>query len=184
MSKCCTLFFLLSLIRLSAQETIFLGAGNAENITVTSSSEFAREYWNEVASAEKTIQGDGLDAEKLDASRFLAQATLGPNIQLIDEVVAMGMEAWIDRQFEEEPLNMLEEIFSVHDEVVSWHYANGGDSADVSNGPSWLHFNYAWWQYNVNNADLLRQRVATALTEIFVISVRSELEGYGEGLAS
>ncbi len=184
MTKVSTLFFLLLYTYLAAQNSIYLGAGNHENIIVKTSSNFSRMFWEEEASGSKTIRGQGLDARRLEASRFLAQSTLGASSALIDQVAEVGIEAWLDSQFEEESWSMLEKIRSVNKEVNDWFLQNGGDSSEVSTSPSWLQFNYAWWDSNMRNTDLVRQRIAFTLTEIFVISVRSELEGYGEGLAS
>ncbi len=44
------------------------------------------------------------------------------------------------------------------------------------------HFQYAWWESNIGNQDLLRQRVALALSEIMVISRESNIGDYGIGL--
>ncbi len=178
-------FFFYFPFHYSGAQVIYLGAGNSENIQVTSSSSsYAPALWDQVASGEKTIEGQGLDAARLAASRFLAHATLGADPATINEVVALGYEGWMDQQFAATPTVMLEQVMEVHEAVNQWFLANGGDSTEIGGRPGWIRFNYAWWEANLRNNDLLRQRIATALTEIFVISVRSDLDSYGDGLAS
>ncbi|NND35393.1 MAG: DUF1800 domain-containing protein, partial [Saprospiraceae bacterium] len=163
--------------------TIYLGAGHGK-INVTASSELEQSNWDERATAQKAASGDGLHEPHFLASRFLAQATFGADQNTIDHVVDVGYEAWIDEQMAIPATNMLEKIYAVHEEVNRWFLDNGGDSTEITGRPGWVRFNYAWWDANVRNKDLLRQRVAFALSEIFVISVQSELEGFGDGLAS
>ena len=178
-----SIFLFLSLPLIS-QETVFLGAGNHEQIRVTSSSDLQRDYWQEIASADKTIRGQGLEGKLMEASRFLAQSTFGASPELIHEVAEVDIINWLDQQIETPTILMLGETQTVFQDVNRWFLEQGGDSLELSQWPSWLHFNYAWWDANTRNKDLLRQRIAFALSEIFVISIRSELEGYGEGLAS
>ena len=81
-----------------AQETIIFGAGSNSNVDVYSSSDFIRSDWDQAAIASNTINGSGMDAKLLEASRFLGQATLGADERLIREVAELGFEAWIDQQ--------------------------------------------------------------------------------------
>ena len=64
----------------------YLGAGNKNGIKVTSSSDQTRNNWIESASAENTINGNGLDGRLLETSRFLAQATFGTSLEYIKTV--------------------------------------------------------------------------------------------------
>ena len=177
------IFIISSSLSYGQTPTFYLGAGNG-NVSVTASSELEQSQWHERATAEKTISGEGLDEPYFLASRFLAQSTFGANQDLIDHVVEVGFEAWIDEQLVIAPTNMLEKLYEIDAEVNAWFLANGGDSTEISVRPNWVRFNYAWWDANIRNRDLLRQRVAFALSEIFVISFQSELEGYGDGVAS
>jgi uncharacterized protein (DUF1800 family) len=87
-----------------------------------------------------------------DAARFLMQATLGATTEDIAEVCALGFEPWIDAQFRI-PTSI------AHEEVYR-HIAAGI--------PYQIH--HAWWRQILTGKDLLRQRMAMALSEIFVIS--------------
>ena len=155
----------------------YLGAGHTQGITVTSSSQMGD------APAINTINGKGLDAKLLEASRFLAQATLGADRAQIQQVVDMGMESWIDNQMNISPTYITPLVNSITQEIRDLWEDNGLDLEDFF-GPWAVHFNYAWWQANMTNQDLLRQRVALALSEILVISYNSELVDWGEALGS
>lgn len=167
----------------SQEYTDYLGAGHTNGITVSSSSEQNRTDWNEIALAENTINGTGLDARLLETSRFLAQATFGTDLEYIKTVSEDTFELWIDNQFTINSDSLSELTENIYDDALQIWVSNGGDPTDYF-GPEALHFLYAWWQNNMNNDDLLRQRVALALSEILVISTLSDLNNYGKGLGA
>ncbi|MFS4481607.1 DUF1800 domain-containing protein [Hyunsoonleella sp. 2307UL5-6] len=160
----------------------YLGAGHSKGITVTSSSQHTKDDWRERADAINTINGKGLDSKLLETSRFLAQTTFGTDLEYIKTVSELPFEDWIDNQFSitSKPLQQLSQ--DIFEEARQIHISNGGNASDFET-PNWLYFMYAWWQSNINNEDLLRQRIALALSEILVISKESNLSGYGIGLA-
>lgn len=45
----------------------------------------------------------GMTGKRIDAGRFLAQATLGADRSMIDSVAKLDFETWIDQQFAEPP---------------------------------------------------------------------------------
>ena len=104
------------------------------------------------------------------ASRFLAQATFGASSNDIAVVQSTGYTNWINNQF---ALPV-----SYHLPVVETN-ANP-DPTDPYQ--SYLTFN-TWWQQSVTAPDQLRQRVAFALSEIFVISENGALENHADGLS-
>ncbi|HIP48507.1 MAG TPA: DUF1800 domain-containing protein [Lutibacter sp.] len=165
----------------SQEYTDYVGAGHAIGITVSSSSEQSRTDWNEVALAENTINGNGLDARLLKTSRFLAQTTFGTNLEYIKTVSQGSFEDWIDNQFTLNSNSLGQLTESIYEDALEMWTTNGGDPVDYF-GPEASHFLYAWWQNNMNNDDLLRQRVALALSEIMVISTNSDLANYGNGI--
>ncbi|WP_203256849.1 DUF1800 domain-containing protein [Hyunsoonleella ulvae] len=170
-------------LNISAQDyRDYLGAGHSKGITVTSSSQQTRTDWRESAEAINTINGHGLDGKLLETSRFLAQATFGTDLNYIKSVAEQPFEDWIDTQFgiDSSPLQQLTQ--SIFSEARQIYLSNGGNP-DNNTTPNWTHFMYAWWQSNINNEDLLRQRIALALSEILVISRESNLSSYGVGLA-
>lgn len=102
-----------------------------------------------------------LDARKKDAARLLNQASFGPSESSIEQVVELGREEWIDWQVGLPPssqvdyLTNLQSTFSVDEEISRMHRVE------------------AWWNIALRGDDQLRQRVTFALSEIFVISEKS-----------
>lgn len=174
------------MVRLVVAQTYtdYVGGGHARNITVTTSSDFQPEGSERVAAGANTLAIPGLTGKLIDAGRFLAQATLGAERATIDTVATIGFDAWIDQQFEVPPTYIRPLIQEVYDSSFQRFLAAGGDTMRYAERATNEHFDYAWWQVNMTNDDLLRQRVAFALSEIFVISFKSDLNRYGEGVAS
>ena len=110
-----------------------------------------------------------------DAARLLMQATFGPTKADIDSVAARGITAWLDEQFALP--------------ATSLHTLLLADVAEFPNPPppsgainSALRYttiynkNAAWWKLAATSPDQLRQRVAFALSEIFVIGKMLAIE--------
>lgn len=167
-----------------AQQKIILGGGQSQGIKVTTSHNYRAPNWDSLASGQKTLDGSGLHGPALEASRFLAQATLGSTQADINRVVATGMESWIDEQMAIDPSYILPETRAIFDTLVRIYLERGGNPDEVPSEPYWNVFNYAWWQQVLTGEDKLRQRVALALSELLVISINSDLGNYGYGLAA
>jgi hypothetical protein len=110
-----------------------------------------------------------------DAPRFLTQATFGPTTTDIATLQSEGYAAWIANQM------------AVPE--TSHRAATDADAnAFPPTGPSSVTQNNrqaAWWKIVVTAPDQLRQRVAFALSEIFVTSdVASQLANEPDGLAN
>ncbi|MEM9776075.1 MAG: DUF1800 family protein, partial [Chloroflexota bacterium] len=106
------------------------------------------------------------------AARFLAQATFGADMNLINYVESIGIEAWLDEQFNTPQSQILEAIYDIFpvEEIAT-------------SSPDRSVFRYALWDAMMMGDDLLRQRVALALSEIFVISTEnSDLYSFGNGV--
>lgn len=161
----------------------YVGGGHDQNITVTTSSDYQPPGAEEVAEGSNTLAVRGLTGKLIDAGRFLAQATMGANRSTIDSVAKLNFEVWIDQQFAESPTYLRPLIQEIYDTTFQRYLAGGGDTLDFPVNPTHEHFDYAWWQVNMTNNDLLRQRVAFALSEIFVISFNSELKRHGKGVS-
>ena len=115
-----------------------------------------------------------------DAARFLQQASFGPTLAEIDRVASMGYDAWISEQFRRPASSHLEIHRAIHAEMTP-HL--GGEARDVNcefSYPCQLTRHDTWWQIAVRGDDQLRQRVAFALSQFFVISEISDNVGYSQ----
>lgn len=168
-----------------SQVPAYFGAGNDSLVTVHSSSFLSDTIWPFNPVPENTINGKGLLSKHEEASRFLMQASLGFEEHHIEDVVDLGIESWIDSQIVMTPSYVstgLDTIFQITIDTLL--AGNGNDSTDIPVRPNYVDLNYAWWNNNMKNEDLLRHKMAAALSEIFVISRQSALKDYGYGLGS
>ncbi len=161
----------------------YIGAGHDDGIIVTTSSEYQKENWDEVAEGRRTLDGSGMDAELMAASRFLAQASFGGSMQKVEQVAEMGYENWLNWQFSLPRSSFLDADRAIFEEGLQNYLENGG-TEEVYGNNSAMHFMYTWWQINMTAEDVLRQRVALALSEILVVSFNSDLVSFGEGVSS
>lgn len=99
-----------------------------------------------------------------EASRFLGRATFGPNMAAIEALAASNSDAWFAEQFAK-PQNL---HLSYMDKLIAAQVA--------ANGPrvGFTAFYETFWQQAIRGDDQLRQRVAFALSQIFVISMQNE----------
>jgi uncharacterized protein (DUF1800 family) len=98
------------------------------------------------------------DAQDAAAARFLQFATFGADPREIAEFRARGREAWLEEQFSLEPqyhLPLLQKMV--------------GELEEDRRLPPVLK-QYVWWERALHARDQLRQRMAYALSQIFVIS--------------
>ncbi len=156
------------------------GAGQDNGVIVSSSSQSLG------TNQQNTINGFGLDAHLKDASRFLGQATFGPDYELIEQVGALGPANWIDQQFATPLVSYRDTSQMIWDHYVEEYIATWGEENIVDNSgifPLSIYFRMAWWNNIMKAEDQLRQRVAFALSEIMVVSEKSQLQLNGLGLA-
>jgi uncharacterized protein (DUF1800 family) len=117
-----------------------VAAVNAANTVGTKSAE---------ASAMPTAPGLILTQAQQDAFKFLRQSTFGPTSALVDHVVAIGKPAFIDEQIALPPTAYPDTLIQMPNmELVSEQF----------------------FQNAISGQDQLRQRVAWALSQIFVTS--------------
>ncbi|GLR17161.1 hypothetical protein GCM10007940_17760 [Portibacter lacus] len=156
---------------LSAQpDTIVIGFGGFESVSISSSDPSSH--------PEATLDQSGYLPNENAASRFLSQAALGYNLNDIQDVANTGIEDWIDAQIAmPQPSNLTSIVQGYLDETFAALGTYDGASR-------YLFWEYAWWQYHMTNNDLLRQRVALALSEILVISENSPFGGTSFALAN
>ncbi|MCG7519955.1 DUF1800 family protein [Ruegeria sp. Ofav3-42] len=128
-----------------------------------------------------------------DASRFLMQATLGADQDLLQQVSKIGVERWLDDQLGapignkgpfEKSTRKIWKSFRKRLKRAHGEWAINGDGNNPALPYKW-YFHMAWWNHTLTqHDDLLRQRVAQALSEILVISDASSLELDAIGMAN
>lgn len=112
-----------------------------------------------------------------EASRFLQQATYGATPSEIGRVASLGYAGWIDDQFTR-PATLHLEVHQGLQAELGPHFTLQADrDCQFSYGCN-LSRHDAWTQIAVNGNDQLRQRVAFALSQFFVISDASDNVGY------
>jgi len=126
-------------------------------------------------------------------SRFLMQATLGFNVETLRQVARQGIENWLQQQLNaslqqrnifENTTNQIWQDFRARLLAQYGQAAINGDGNDPALPYKW-YFHMAWWHYTLSSQqDLLRQRIAQALSELLVISDNSSLELNAVGMAS
>lgn len=164
--------------------TDYIGAGHHKNITVSSSDAYLKPYFSKPASAQNTINGQGMEGKRVEASRFLNQASFGATLSEINRVAEMGVEPWIEEQLQISPSQYLVLTDSFANVLYKFYLAQGEDPENISPNPGWQHFRYSWWDNAVHSPDQLRQRMAYALSQILVISDEADIGGHARGLAS
>jgi|GEM_PF-1598432 len=99
-----------------------------------------------------------------DASRFLTQAAMGATAAEISAMESSNYEAWIEDQFTKTLSQMGPEIAN-----------RRALELDVFDN----HKRHAWWRQFLTGDDVLRHRIAFALSQIYVISDTASLDPYG-----
>ncbi|MEE9438716.1 MAG: DUF1800 family protein [Saprospiraceae bacterium] len=158
--------------------TDYVGAGHNVGMTVTASHSLQNSL------AENTFNAEGMDSKYFEASRFLNQATIGHTTDMVNDLLAndLDFESWIDYQFTKNTTHLTQEMEDIWDIIYAFRVGQGEDPDDIF-GPWGVHFNYAWWQMNMTNEeDVLRHKVAYALSQIVVISENSDLGSWADAL--
>jgi hypothetical protein len=109
-----------------------------------------------------------IPASRSDAARFLTQASFGPTTAAVDRVMAIGYGAWIDEQLAA-PQASHRSSWEAQDAVVK--------AANAANTIGQDGIYNSFWKQAVSGEDQLRQRVAFALSQIFVISLQDSTVG-------
>lgn len=161
----------------------YIGTGHTDGVRISASST------HDQTSPAATLDRSGIDSAfmRVQAARFLMQATLGADRNEIDRVAQMGLEDWIDEQMTIPPSSTrdaLEDALQAQEDACLQSGAFD-DLTCAEQTIDWgFTFNMGWWQTLMTGEDLLRQRVALALSEILVISGIGALElEYGRILA-
>ena len=114
---------------------------------------------NNESSAQGTMSTGGQVSDAYAASRFLAQTTFGPTTEAIEQLRLSTYDDWITNQFEM-PAKTLRDDFDALQAL----------NPDSAPSRDWIFESF--WRRSVTSEDQLRQRVAFALSQLFVISLR------------
>lgn len=108
-----------------------------------------------------------------ESARFLTQATIGPTEIATTSLTQQGYSAWLADQFAKPQ--------SLHRSYMDAETARLAPAGTISANT----FYESWWKQAITGEDQLRQRVAFALSQIFVISFAdATLNNYPRGVAS
>jgi len=157
--------------------TLFMRVKSSAHPGGEISGRFVREQgWQEmpVPPAPPVLSGTTLTTGQ--AARFLMQATYGPTSAEITRLQSMGINAWLTEQFGLAATKHLPYVQARRSELL----ARSNNEDDGWQGPR----QEAWWQHSLQGQDQLRQRMAFALSQIFVASDVGVLEGSHAGLTN
>jgi uncharacterized protein (DUF1800 family) len=115
-------------------------------------------------------------ASDAEARRFLTQATFGPTDTTTGELVQLGYEPWLQQQLQ---MPQAETHLAYYDRRKQALLDSGVTHT------SYNEFSSSFWHHALYAPDQLRQRVAFALSEIFVVSAADSCGAdHSRGLAS
>lgn len=103
-------------------------------------------------------------ATRHEAARFLTQATFGPTAGSIDRLMSMGYEPWLREQ--------LGAAVAGPSYLDYWDraYVSSGNVVGIPKEGGWV--DQSFWRHALSSPDQLRHRVAFALSQIFVVSIK------------
>ncbi len=160
----------------------YIGAGHNRDIIVTGSDNLQQTGWSQTASAEKTINGEGLEGKLSEAARFLNQATLCYDMEEIELVAENGLEAWIDAQIAQDMILYEPMLQDIMGDYHAYQFATGDTLQHYPHPVTTQFQKTAYWRMNLQNRDFLRDKIVGAWLEILVISIASDIGTYGYGV--
>jgi len=165
----------------SQQYTRIIGEGDYVDVVVTTSSSSMK------SGGIVTLDGLGLMPNVVATSRFLTQATLGVDIECIDTTAAKGYSEWIEEQLTMPVQFSLLNNCNLYIKQHRSYLSESGQDTTIAdgNGSYWVenYFLFSWWKYVMLSNDMLRAKVALALSEIIVVSAIPDLMSQPLGLA-
>jgi len=118
--------------------------------------------------------------EYAQSVRFLMQSTLGFNRADVEQVTNTGIETWINQQQSKAPTKLEPHIeflanFSERDMNTPSRELPYHKVMSAGNTVGYLNFSTSWLRAVLSGNDLLRQRLAWALSQILVVSNRTNI---------
>lgn len=162
--------------------TDYIGAGHTQGVTFTSSSNSG------LTEVLNSVNGSGLGIDTYGAARFLNYASLGADYETIHTVANQGISTWLDAQFAmPKQVSFIDTTWMIWEHFYPQYIDIYGYDFIVNHGdaviPYWYYWKMAWWNNILKSDDHLRQRVTQAMSQIFVISEKSNLQLSGPGMA-
>lgn len=96
---------------------------------------------------------------RIQAARFLGQASMGPTRADVERVAATGYAAWLDEQF------------ALPRATTHWDWLVAAGYNDVANRDGTTGFDPVMWRQLIAGPDTLRQRVGMALLDFLVVGI-------------
>ena len=96
---------------------------------------------------------------RIQAARFLSQATMGATKANVDQVAAQGYDAWLDAQF------------AMPRAISHWDWLVQAGFATAATQNNQQGFDPVMWRQLIASADQLRQRVGMALLDFLVVGI-------------
>ncbi len=144
------------------------GTGHDFGVSVSSSSITSGYEEN------NTLNGTGYFLDELGASRFLSHATFGPSYEDINYLTQIGVDAWLEEQFALPSSSYLDTYQSIYQEAMSLiEGVYGEGNTDTDRRRDYLY--YTFYEKVCKDPDVLRQKVAFALSQILVVSTQSSI---------
>ncbi len=137
------------------------GEGNTIGVSVTSSP------LQNSDSTSHSLDGTGYIVDKTSAARFLAQASLGSNYEDIHNLSEIGINVWLDQQMSMPYISFNDEYDNIFEEIADSLLTYGIKRKDIYRLSDYS--TYAFYQKIFKHKDKLRQKVAFALSQLFVI---------------
>lgn len=172
----CSFFIYCSLIGQTYPD--HFGTGNDVGISTTSSPSISNND-----AGQNMLNGTGYQVDSIGAARFLAQATLGVNIDDIDTLTQITIEEWIDWQ-----VNMPYTSFYDHHREITDTIKQNFVSQLAFPSTKLIerrgeYITFTFYDKVFKHNDKLRQKIAFALSQIFVINRKGELFTRSFGVA-
>lgn len=133
----------------------YLGAGHNIGVKTTASDELG------VDSSSHTLTGTQIKPDLIGASRFLSQAALGASYEDIVYVSEVGIDVWLDEQFGLPVTPFATKYQEIYDDIHQM--INKEDHRNE-------FLSFVFYDCVIKDSDVLRQKVAFALSQILVIS--------------
>jgi uncharacterized protein (DUF1800 family) len=96
---------------------------------------------------------------RLQAARFLGQASMGSSKANVDLVASIGYEAWLDQQL------------AMARPIAHWDWLVKAGYATTATQNNQQGFDPVMWRQLIGSADTLRQRVGMALLDFLVVGI-------------